>query len=90
VNDWTAQVAQDFNLQQKTLTDLFDYSTDKHNSEMRTRYMWKYSTFRGTSGTPTAYVNGVLLQIYPGSAKEWLAILNSVVAGQNTANNFLY
>ena len=52
--------------------------------------MWKYSTFRGTSGTPTAYVNGVLLQIYPGSAKEWLAVLNSVVAGQNTANNFLY
>jgi hypothetical protein len=81
VQDWTAQVANDFNLSQKTLTDLFDYNTDKHNSEMRTRYMWKYSTFRGTAGTPSAYINGVLLQIYPSSANEWLKLLKSVVSG---------
>lgn len=45
-------------------------STDSQlrNSEMRTRYMWKYVASRTVTGTPTAIVNGIILQHFPETA----------------------
>jgi len=82
IQDWTAKVAKQFGWNQKDLTDLFDYDTDKHNSEMRTRYMWKYSTFKGVTSTPSTFVNGIMVQLYPGSPDDWLQLLNDTFAGQ--------
>lgn len=78
VIDWTSMVAKEFGLTQKDLTDLYDYDTDKHNSEMRTRYFWKYSTHKGVYGTPTLFANGVLVQVFPGSANDWMQILKDI------------
>ena len=82
MQDWTAKVAAKFGWNQKDLTDLFDYDTDTHNSEMRTRYMWKYSTFRGVTSTPTPFVNGIMVQNLPGSAGDWMQLLKDTYAGQ--------
>ena len=39
-------------------------ANDKHNSESRTREMWKYAASRSITGTPQAYINGVYLDDY--------------------------
>ena len=43
--EWTSLVATTFNLEVQNLLNLFDDDLDKHNSEMRTRYMFKWRTF---------------------------------------------
>lgn len=43
ITQWTGMVSQAFGWPQADLIALFDWDTDHHNSEMRTRYMWKYS-----------------------------------------------
>lgn len=50
-----------FGFKQQDLVDLYDWDTDTHNSEMRARYMWKYSTSRGVTSTPSVFVNGVMV-----------------------------
>ncbi len=45
---------------------------------MRTRELYKYNTHHGVSGTPFAFVNGILLAKYPKSANDWLNMLNSI------------
>ena len=50
------------------LMNCYDTNKDKNNSEMRTRYMWKYAASIGVSGTPFYYVNGVLLNTVPETA----------------------
>jgi hypothetical protein len=64
-------VAQTFNLDKNELLTVYNSTADTHNSEMRTRYMWKYATSRGTSATPTAYVNGVQIQNWPEDQLAW-------------------
>ena len=60
--------------------DLYDDEKDTHNSEMRTRYMYKWVTHKHQAGTPWAYVNGVLLENFPKKAEDWMEMLNSVHA----------
>ena len=60
--EWSSLVATTFNVPVQDLLDLFDDDLDKHNSEMRTRYMFKWRTFSHQAGTPYAYVNGVWLE----------------------------
>ena len=50
---------------------IYDDDTDQNNSEMRTRYLWKYAASRTVMSTPSAFVNGVKIQNVPGSAEEW-------------------
>ena len=53
---------------------------------MRTRYLWKYAASRTVSGTPSAIVNGVLLQNPPFTADDWMKLLADVYYARiNTA-----
>jgi hypothetical protein len=45
---------------------------------MRVRYMWKYAAARTVTGTPTAIVNGVIIQNYPVDGNDWLKLLTEV------------
>ena len=49
---------------------------------MNTRAMWKYNCGKGVSGTPTAYINGVMLDEVPLNSEDWLTLLQSVYDSQ--------
>ena len=82
VDMWTGMVSSAFGWNQVDLKDLFDYETDKNDSEMRTRLMWKSSTHVGVAATPSAAVNGIQLQEPPFTADEWMKLLNDVYNAQ--------
>ena len=44
--------------------------------------MYKYNAHHHNSGTPFAYVNGILLENFPAKSEDWFAILNSVYQSQ--------
>jgi len=46
-------------------------SRDSHDSNKRTKANWEYGASIGVTGTPTAYVNGVELNNYPGNVGIW-------------------
>ena len=52
------------------------------DTEWDTRVLWKNNAFKGVSGTPAAFVNGVKLDSFPGSTAEWIALLDDVLAKQ--------
>ena len=80
---WASKVAMKFGYSVQNIIDLFDDDTDIHNSEMRTRYMFKWITgTKHQSGTPWAYVNGVLLETFPTKAEDWMSMLDSVYQSQ--------
>lgn len=68
VDKWAQTVADNLKLDVNDLKAIYDYGTDTHNSEMRTRYMWKYTASRAVGGTPSAFVNGIRLVKIPNSA----------------------
>ena len=88
---WSKQVAAHFGYKQDELYGIYDRATDKHDTEDKTRAIWKYGASRGVSGTPTAYVNGAKLDDVPNSAEEWITLLNTVYASQwgNSSAQFL-
>ena len=53
-------------------------SNDSHQSNNRVREFWKYGASIGLSGTPAAFVNGVMLDDYPQSADEWKVLFESL------------
>ena len=55
---------------------------DKYESNWETRVFWKYAASKGVSGTPTAFINGVMLDNLPSTVDEWLAVLNDVKDSQ--------
>jgi len=62
IAQWTAQVATQFNLDQAVLASLYttaDYAT--YDSNWNTRVFWKYAASKRVTGTPTAFINGVML-----------------------------
>ena len=67
----------------QTIIDLYgDEEKDPHMSEWRTRLMFKWNTHHSRAGTPWAVVNGVLLEVFPAMAQDWMDMLNSVYAEQ--------
>lgn len=78
---WTGQVAEALGLDQATLESLYG-PNDPYNTNQNTRAMWKFGTSNGISGTPSALVNGVLLQTVPDTVSGWMDILNSVYQSQ--------
>ena len=66
--EWSSKIAGRFDLPVSDVLDIYDDEEDKHNSEMRTRYMFKWRTFSHQSGTPFAYVNGIRLEHFPETA----------------------
>ena len=55
---------------------------DKYESNWETRVFWKYAASKGVSGTPTAFINGVMLDNLPSTVDEWLGVLNDVKDSQ--------
>lgn len=90
ITSWTTSVATKFGFKQADLAALYDYDTDTHNSEMRGRYMWKYSTNQGVSSTPSAFINGVMVQVYPGGPDDWMQILNDIISDQNQSSSLSF
>ena len=78
---WTAQVAQELNLDQSTLESLYG-PNDPYNTNMNTRAMWKFGTSNGVMGTPTGFINGVQIDALPFAVEGWLDLLNAVYASQ--------
>ena len=81
ISSWTTQVAKNFNLDVTTLQNIYT-SADTHDSEMRTRYMYKYNAHHRISGTPYAFVNGILLENFPTNSTVWMEMLQSVYDSQ--------
>jgi hypothetical protein len=71
IDVWTTQVAQNLKLNKTELLTAYDNAADTHNSEQRTRQMWKYASAKGVSGTPFAYVNGIRLGDFPETVGDW-------------------
>ena len=82
IQTWTATVASRFFLDKEELRTLFSSRTDTHNSEMRTRTMYKYAAHKGVSGTPYYFVNEVKVVDYPKTADDWLKLLQKVYDSQ--------
>lgn len=61
---WTETVAARFSMPISYIESVYK-NKDDHNSEMRTRYMFKYAMSKGVSGCPTFFVNGVKLNEVP-------------------------
>lgn len=77
IKSWTLQVSAALNIPQADLLQVYGNS-DTHDSEWRTREMYKYNTASHSSGTPFGYVNGILLENFPASVDEWTQVLFSV------------
>jgi protein-disulfide isomerase len=78
---WTAQVAEALNLDQATLESLYG-DDDVYNTNQSVREFWKFGTSNGVSGTPSSFVNGVMLNSVPFSVEGWLDLLNTVYNSQ--------
>ena len=48
--------------------------------------MWKYATTKGVFGTPTAFINGVMLDSVPMTVDDWMTVLNDVYNSQWRVN----
>lgn len=81
IASWVTQVAANFKLTESDLSIIYT-SDDTHDSESRTRYMYKYNAHHHNSGTPFAYVNGILLENFPTSADDWTTMLQTVYDSQ--------
>ena len=82
VQDWTSMVSSAFGWNQGELMRLYSWDTDTHNSEMRTRYNWKYSASQGVSATPSLAVNGIQVQEPPFVASDFMKLLQDVYNAQ--------
>jgi hypothetical protein len=44
--------------------------------------MYKWNTHHHVSGTPFGFVNGILMENFPESVKEWMDVLTTVYNSQ--------
>lgn len=82
INLWTNQVGSGLNIPQADLLACYKSAYDQHNSETRTRQMYKWNVHHEVSGTPFGYVNGILLENFPEKAADWMTMLVSVYNSQ--------
>lgn len=82
IQTWTAQVSAALNIPIAELQAVYNNAQDTHNSEMRTREMYKYNSHHHVSGTPFGFVNGILLENFPEKADDWMTVLFSVYNSQ--------
>ena len=79
---WAKAVSDKFGLDYEGLLGIYDRPNDVHDTEDKTRQIWKYGAAKGVSGTPTAFINGVKLDSFPASADDWISTLASIRASQ--------
>ena len=75
---WADKVNIRFGLDYDELIAIYDRPNDLHNTEDKTRAIWKYGAAKGVSGTPVAFINGVKLDVFPTSKDDWLTTLRAV------------
>ena len=80
--EWSKTVSDAFKLPQADILALWG-KNDTHNSNWRVRENWKYGASVGLSGTPQAFVNGVKLDTYPGSAQDWEDVFAEIFQAGN-------
>ena len=81
-NMWATDVSNRYGYPIDEVKGLYDRDTDPHNSEMKTRAIWKYGAAKGVSGDPVAFINGAKLDSIPNSTDDWIDLLNSVYDSQ--------
>ena len=79
--EWAQKVATQFGLDYNEVYSIYT-NDDQWNTNMNTRAMWKANTARGANGTPTTYINGVVLPYSPASPEEWVMVLQQVYDSQ--------
>jgi protein-disulfide isomerase len=77
---WTGAVAAEFGLDQATLESVYTSST--YSVDSMSRDFFKYASSNGVSGTPTAFINGVMLDSVPRTVNAWLIQLEQVYTSQ--------
>ena len=80
--EWSAKVAAQFNLNVADVQAIYSSSTDPYNTNMNTRAMWKANCVKSVQGTPTVFINGVLLDYVPATVQDWLDLLQSTYDSQ--------
>lgn len=76
ITKWTTMVAQEFGLSQPTLQNLYYHGWDEpFMVDSSTRDFYKFASSNGVSGTPTAFLQGVMLDSVPSSVNAWLFLL---------------
>jgi len=78
---WTTTVANEFGLDQQELYNLY-FTGTAYDVDGSSRDFYKYASSNGVSGTPTAFVNGVMLDSMPGTVNAWLMTLEKVYQSQ--------
>ena len=78
---WTTQVANEFGLDQATLENVY-FTGSPYNVDSSCRAFFKYASSSGVSGTPTAFVNGVMLDSVPRTVNSWITTLEQVYQSQ--------
>ena len=82
VQGWIKNVSTALTLDQTELTNIYDPKKDTHQSESRTRQMYKWNTANHISGVPFGFVNGILIETFPQTVNDWMDILFSVYNSQ--------
>ena len=72
---WSQKVSDQFKLDYEGVLGIYDRDSDVHDTEMKTRTIWKYGAAKGVSGTPIAFINGVKLDSFPASKEDWIDTL---------------
>ena len=84
---WIGKVNSKFGWSYQDMIQVYNRTTvDPHNSEARSRYMWKYAADQGVFATPTAFVNGIRVQNTPFTSQEWLTLLQDVYNSQKVGS----
>ncbi len=65
IQGWIKNVSANLTIDQTELSNIYNPYKDTHNSESRTRQMFKWNTAHGNSGVPFGYVNGILIETFP-------------------------
>ena len=62
---------------------------DKFDSNNHVRMLWKYATGMGVNGTPTAFVNGVQVNLAetPSTAVEWNTFFVKLLSNESMTFN---
>ena len=78
-NTWTPTVMKAFPDVDETVFKNVITHEDHANTDSRTRLNWKYGTSNGVYGTPSAFVNGVMVDV-PASVADWDHFLRGLFA----------
>ena len=82
VQGWVKNVSMALNINQTELASIYNPKSDTHQSEVRTRQMFKWNTSHRISGVPFGFVNGILIESFPQTVNDWMDILFTVYNSQ--------